>query len=214
MRITFSSAPTTVTGDGWICESISPTVWNCRRAELGAAGQTSIKPRWDSLPKTGSLQISIVESYDGVADTVLNQTIPLLESYSSWIEGANNVAQLADPDGDGISNLLEYALGGSPSLASALSSYGHPILPRLQQTPSQVLLKFPRRLDATMRGLTHRVEYSTSLEKGSWSGNPPAGASLSSAPFAPWWDGFEEVTVTVPRSSSRQFLRVRVELTE
>lgn len=214
MRISFSSAPTSVAGDGWFCEALSPVLWDCHRAGLGSGGQTSIKPKWDSLPKADTLQVSIVKRYDGAADVTLNQSIPLKETYASWMEGVSDAGELADPDGDGISNLLEYHFGGSPEIASPLSAYGHPILPRIVASGSGILVKFPRRLDAEARGLTEHLEYSSTLEAGSWSEEAPLRTVVTSAPFSPVWDGFEEVTVSLPRSAGRWFVRVRVALAE
>lgn len=34
LKLTFSTAPSIVEGSGWICEAVSPLVWNCRRGGL------------------------------------------------------------------------------------------------------------------------------------------------------------------------------------
>src|SRR5690606_5165694 len=73
---------------------------------------------------------------------------------------------LADPDGDGLSNLLEYALALPPrdgtSAGPALTLDDTPGEPRL-------LLTFTRLKRAAAAGLIYQVEWSDTLAPDSWS---------------------------------------------
>ncbi len=68
-------------------------------------------------------------------------------------------APQADPDGDGMPNLLEYALGSSPSTPSPAA------LPRPSQTNGHLALTFDRVTDPL---LTYLVEATDSLSGGAW----------------------------------------------
>ncbi|QHI70351.1 hypothetical protein [Tichowtungia aerotolerans] len=74
---------------------------------------------------------------------------------------------LADPDGDGANNLLEYALGGNPTADDAAS-----ILPAFGIVNDGGVKRFEyrylRRLDAVDRGLTYEALRDGSLLSGSW----------------------------------------------
>lgn len=111
------------------------------------------------------------------------------------IFATGNAASQADPDGDGIGNLLEYALGGDPT-----NSASAPI-PSLQVVgvtpqPSYLQLTFLR----ARTDLTYTVEGSSTLDPNSWLPVPftlsPVG-TLSTATDA------EPIT-------ARRFLRLRI----
>jgi len=64
--------------------------------------------------------------------------------------------ETADPDGDGFTNLLEYALGGSPKVADAAT-----IAPAVDSDGSQVSISF--RCDDSRKDLIYTVQSSTDL---------------------------------------------------
>ncbi len=213
VKITFSQIPTSVAGSGWICEAASPLVWNCRRGGLNAASAGIITANWTSLPAAASMQVTSVRSYDGGSDLTFAQTLPLLQTYTSWIQDTSNIAKDADPDRDGITNLLEYAFGGSPTTPSPLATGGHKQLPQCSKSGNYFILKYPRRTDEAARLLTSTVQYASS-PAGPWVGTMPAGTVVGSAPFSPVSTGFEQVTVTIPTSSGKLFVRVKEVLDE
>ncbi len=111
-------------------------------------------------------------------------------------------ADTADPDGDGIANLIEYALGTSP-----LSSASRPVLdlePVTAQGESspRLTLAFNRIADPT---LIYQVEASSTLAPDSWT-------SIWSSTGAANLAGEVVVVDTVQLSSNapRRFLRLRV----
>ncbi len=213
VQLTFSSAPNTVSGSGWICEAASPLVWNCRRGGLANAALSTLTANWNSLPNSAYLQFSAIISQDGGTPATVNATLPVLQSFSSWIQGTSNPAKDADPDRDGISNLLEYALGGSPAVPSLFASDGHRLLPQVSKAGSVLLVRFPRRTDAAARGLVSLVQFSTDPTSG-WQTVAPAGTTEASAPYSPPSSGFEEVTVSLPVNVAKRFVRVKVTLDE
>ena len=214
LRITFSAAPTAVSGTGWICEALSPTVWGCRRGGLNAASSADLTASWNSLPASAAIQVTTLRAYDGAADSTVVSTLPLLQSYASWVQGAANTGTTEDPDRDGIPNLLEYAFGGAPSTASSFATGGHSLLPAAKRLGDYLLVTFPRRTDSAARGITESVEFSTNLPASSWSSDLPAGTIVESSGYSPPSTGFEEVRVKVPIDSGRRFARVKVTLSD
>ena len=75
--LTFSEAPTALSGAGWICEAISPLVWTCHRGGLDSSGQTSLAAEWDSLASPDSLAVTTLKSFDGAAAETLDNSFPI-----------------------------------------------------------------------------------------------------------------------------------------
>lgn len=108
----------------------------------------------------------------------------------------------ADPDGDGIPNILEYALGGHPLLPNgALTTLGI-------DADGYLTISFRRRAGAG--GVLYDVQYSTDLTQ-PWQSLPGTPVAVS----GPDEDGMETVTfrdTATMNTLGRRFLRVRVEL--
>ncbi len=111
---------------------------------------------------------------------------------------------LADPDGDGLANLLEYALDSSPEVASrppaAALDISNPAAPRLTLTYTRVKR-------AAAAGIVYRVEWSDTLAADSWS---EAGVTESAVPIDVPFNTLETVTASVAADGPRRFLRLRV----
>ncbi|MEO8614594.1 MAG: hypothetical protein ABI600_05585 [Luteolibacter sp.] len=212
LSLTFPTVPTSVSGAGWICESSTPLVWTCRRGGIANAAGSSLTVSWNSLPVVGNLQLTAVQSYDGGGVITTNPSLPITQSYASWINGVADTSFNADPDRDGISNLIEYAFGGSPSQSAALTPDGRSLRPVLEKMASNLLIHYPLRTDAAARGLTETLEFSADMR--SWSNTLPVGASTSLAAYSPVAAGFAEATVTLPLNGQAYFVRVRVTLAE
>ena len=114
-------------------------------------------------------------------------------------------APAADPDSDGIANLLEFFLGGDPTEADA------EILPAVAyQAPANggpaIVFDFYRNTAAA--GAAYVVEYSTDLN-GTWTTaiHGTNGISIVTVPV----DGnFDHITVTIPSAGPRLFARLRL----
>ena len=70
----------------------------------------------------------------------------------------------ADPDGDGYSNLFEYALGGNPNLGNDVGT-----LPNMNTAVDGIDFVYQRRRDAATHGIRYDIETTESLTlPGSW----------------------------------------------
>jgi hypothetical protein len=88
----------------------------------------------------------------------------VVSNYANWAATAShgltagvNSAEMNDPDGDGIPNMLEFALGGRPMENSRT------ILPILSQIGSSWYLEYSRS-DLSQLSTTQVVEYSSDLK--------------------------------------------------
>lgn len=188
--------------------------WRCRRGGLVVAGESTITLQWSALPDADELEITGALAFDGGTTVPLQISLPLIESYASWSSGLADPAEPADPDHDGISNLLEYAFGGSPGLGLQADENGLSLAPRIEVSGNQIQFSFRRRIDAAARGLAYQVETSDQPHAPHWSDVlPPGGSTSVSTPplLAP---GFELVTVSIPMASARKFVRLKVTLAE
>ena len=100
-------------------------------------------------------------------------SLKLVTLYGDWVE-MNNVtgAKGADDDGDTYSNLMEYAFGTNPKVASAGTiTYGSGVVtatgqPVLVEDSGVYYAVFGRRADYVAAGLTYTVQFSAEL--GTW----------------------------------------------
>ena len=125
--------------------------------------------------------------------------------FSNWAEqnglSGDDAAFDADPDGDGLNNLGEYALGGNPNTDDAAS-----FLPVNEVNASGVVeYVYRRRLDRVNLGLTYGLNTSTNLP-GGWT---DAGTSHETAVGA-IDDTFESVTNAVPFAGEAGFIQLKV----
>ncbi len=108
------------------------------------------------------------------------------------------IGPLADPDGDGLANLVEFACGLSPTTPSAQPG---------SITETQPALAFTYGLSRRATGVSASVEWSDLLTPGSWT------TSGASAPTVVPPDTDPERTflrVTVPANSTRRFIRLKI----
>ena len=119
------------------------------------------------------------------------------------------IGTYGDPDTDGISNLLEYALGLDPSVAD------HTGLPtaelRIKQEDGLNYLTFQYRRRIAHGGLQYLVETNTALDTSSWGENP---ADLEEISTTPTGDGVTELLTVRTKPSADvapgKFVRLRV----
>jgi hypothetical protein len=118
--------------------------------------------------------------------------------------------ETADPDGDGLTNLMEYALGGSPKVADAAV-----IAPAVDSNGSQIQISF--RCDDSRKDLIYTVQSSSTLAAGSWTdiaqstgGGPVTSISGLSDITTDSGSGARTVTVrtTLP-AGGKLFLRIK-----
>jgi peptidyl-prolyl cis-trans isomerase A (cyclophilin A) len=163
-------------------------------ASATAAGQTTVR-----LTTTDLEGATLASSFHV---TVLSSDpfIAWRQIHFSTTDDTGPAATLADPDGDGIPNLLEYALGADPLSAASAPS---PALQVSGLSPQPVFLTLTYKR-AAPSGLAYEVQTTTDLTNpASWT---PAGVTQGT----PAPDGV--TTATIPYSNGPRFLRLSVTL--
>ena len=138
---------------------------------------------------------------------VLHYSLSAPDPYLAWIGpfGVSDPAKSADPDQDGIHNLLEFVLNGNPGQP------GHGILPKVETTATHLVLEFSRRTDSL--GIGQVVQYGSDLA--GWTDlvipsqagtHSVGGADIEVARDS--GAGLDQVVVSVPRAGSRLFARL------
>ena len=132
----------------------------------------------------------------------LTVTTPPAGGYSSWIDNPSfglspgQKGATADPDSDGIENLLEFVLNGTPSASDPA------ILPDLVVTATHFEFTFPRRDDSLSPETTQTFQYGTDLDI--WTSVVvPAGNATVGAATITVTDGSpaDTVKVSIPKST-------------
>ncbi|MEY4243513.1 MAG: hypothetical protein RLZZ245_1098 [Verrucomicrobiota bacterium] len=113
-------------------------------------------------------------------------------------DSENSGADAADPDGDGLSNLLEYALGLDPNTAGVMPAV-------LVLNGANLEYTYSRDTAARENGINYQIEWSDTLDVGSWSTETVTEEILSTEA------ALETVKTSVPAGSGgKRFLRLRV----
>jgi hypothetical protein len=169
-------------------------------AQAGSVYQnTAASVQGSAAGLNGTLSLTVLEtipdnygSYagDGLPDGWQVQTMGL--------SGTSGGPAL-DPDGDGLSNLMEYALGLNPVLQSTLPA-------TTVLNSGNMEFTYTRSKTAITGGTQFQVQWSDTLEAASWSGSGVIEQILSD-------DGTQQqVKATLPAGSGgRRFVRLRVQ---
>jgi uncharacterized delta-60 repeat protein len=133
----------------------------------------------------------------GLVETVISYTFTALDSWRfenfETYENAGIAANDADPDRDGLDNLMEFAMGSNPAEPSTA------VLPVWERDDDDIVLTFTR--PPGVSGITYIAEQSTTMEPGSWTAIPNA----SVAPQYTWY--------ATGVAGQRLYLRLRVTVT-
>jgi autotransporter-associated beta strand protein len=141
------------------------------------------------------------------ATSTVTVTNTVTDPFVTWIDGYAPDALLpddasklpgADPDGDGITNLMEFVLGGSPVVSS------QSIQPTLATVGSDLVLSYTRS-DESESVTTQVGQWSTDLS--SWTNITPVLINENDA-------SADDMSITVPNSNAvngKMFLRLSVE---
>lgn len=165
----------------------------------------------DTANRTGSTTATLTESgrslgfsgtytvtISNASGSVTSQpaSVVIKQSYTRWAAGFGLAAdsQALDPDGDGLNNLLEYALNLTPTVADTRGG------PTLTIEGGQSVFRFTRPTWTT--GITYWVEFSTDLT--TWTPAPTAPTVESSTASS------ETLVVTFASNGPRQFVRLRI----
>lgn len=111
-----------------------------------------------------------------------------------------NAANDADPDGDGLSNLMEFALGLNPQLPDSGNNAGGGV-----ELGEQMVFTYTRSA-AALTEVLFTVEWTDSISDGPWSTDGVSPEQIEN-PAGP----LQTVHVTIPKGSSgKRFVRLRV----
>jgi subtilisin-like proprotein convertase family protein len=191
----------------WVTQLRSGALNQPALFRLGATSQTpaglSIDPQTGILsgtPTTAGSYSIVIERYNSLGETA-TQTFQLTvssttaQTFADWAAGLSDPAPNADPDSDGISNLLEYFLGLSataPSSTGLVHTLGNGTL----------AMDYPR--SKALSGSSGRVEWTTNLS--GWSTANVTDSLLSENAT----HETRRATVPISPSDSKKFLRLRV----
>ncbi len=216
VTVTFpvSQQPSSLSAPGWVVESGGSGIWNLRAATLAGGASLAFTATWTALPDLPSVNPVITADSDTAPAILASPSFTLAPSYAEWAEGLALPGQTADPDGDSLENLLEYAFGGDAESGTMILPGDHPLLPVMTHQAGTVTLSYPERDDAVLRGLSYLVETSASPATLAGATTLPAGAASSTAPFYPAVPGFVKRTLTWPADGTKRFARVKVALAE
>ena len=161
-------------------------------------------------PGTTTVQCSATDLLANTATGSFNITVnsPLMtwrQQYFGTTSPADNAADNADPDGDGINNKLEFFLAGNPSHADATS-----ILPTLTvptSGPAGFVYEFNRLKSAS--SMSYTVEYKYSLDLASWTPAVDGDGGVTIVTTSHDTNS-DHVTVTIPTSQQKVFVRLRL----
>jgi fibronectin-binding autotransporter adhesin len=141
---------------------------------------------------------------------VLSYALAVADPYLAWATGAPynlagaNALPTADPDKDGISNSVEFVIGGNPASVSNTA-----LLPTLVVNPTNFV--FTYRLSDISGYLNPTVQYGSTLSGWTTAQNGVNGVTIG-APTA-LETGIKQVVVTIPKTlavDSRLFARLNV----
>ncbi|VGO11753.1 Arylsulfatase [Pontiella desulfatans] len=142
----------------------------------------------------------------GYVDSVVVEGAPDTLGYGDWAveQGLGvNDAYDDDPDGDGMVNLVEYAIGAN-SLSNDAAFYRPHATSSKQNGTNYLNLVYRRRMDAPYRGLDYQVGSATNLLEERTNATQEAGAVALG-------DGFELVTNRIPTDVEvQQFMELRI----
>ncbi|MBT5378435.1 MAG: SUMF1/EgtB/PvdO family nonheme iron enzyme [Opitutae bacterium] len=115
---------------------------------------------------------------------------------------ASRLSAVEDADGDGMSNLLEHALGSDPASNGSTHS---PIVDSVEDGSGDIFISFSYSENKSATGITYIVERSTDLK--TWEPFDLSNASVNRLDRGT----FTEVTVFIPATEGSGFYRVRIE---
>lgn len=111
-----------------------------------------------------------------------------------------NDGLLHDPERDGISDVLEFILGGAPMASSSA------ILPRLTHTLGNWAFEYDRSV-ASISSTTQVVEYGSDFV--GWTAIPVTAASGGPVTVTPG-GAVDHISVAIPAGGGKQFVRLKV----
>ncbi len=169
---------------------------------------------------TTVVTVTATDPVNNVGTASFNVTVNPLTAVQSWrqanfgnINNSGDAADNADPDHDGLVNLVEYAFGlnptqaGLPILTAGTGTSGLPLIRRTGQ-PAVFSIQYIRRKASANSGLTYTPQFSSDLtDVGSDGWAAAMGTETVQSIDSEW----ERVTITdTAPASAKRFGRVKV----
>lgn len=125
--------------------------------------------------------------------TTLTQTENWRKTHFGAADNTGSAADAADPDKDGLANLLEYAFGLTPTTGDSR------LMPQPQHNGVSFSITFTQ--PAGVSGVTYGAQWSTTLQPGSWTNISDTGVGMTHLFSVPVSNGpkvFIQLKVTAP----------------
>jgi hypothetical protein len=175
-------------------------------------GVSAITSFTDTAVSSGVLYYYVVSATTDTESLVSNQASATpnapTSSYASWaatlaqgLTAGVNDGPLDDPDHDGITNLVEFTLGGAPMMPS------HSILPKLATVGGNWVFEYNRSDLSLAANTIQVVEYGSDLTGWTPVTIPPTSSGIVTIEQGASAD---RVKVTLPNGPNRQFARLKV----
>ena len=171
---------------------------------VNANASSSVK--WGEMLSPTSQILYGMSTNQGIQAMVFTLAVPEPTNQQQWrftnfgsYDSLGSAADSADPDGDGLSNLMEYALGTGPNSSGVIPAV-------LALNGANLEYTYTRSTAAKDNGLTYQIEWSETLEAGSWSSETVTQQITSTQGTV------ETVKASVPKGSTgKRFLRLKVQ---
>ncbi len=209
--ITFGALPTKTYGNAPFALTAAASSGLTVSYESSDPTVASISGTTATILKAGSTTITATQTGNG-SFGVVTPVAQLLTvnpaSYSSWagspaqglVLGVND-GPLADPDRDGILNLIEFTLGSAPMDSSQA------ILPKLAKSGGNLVFEYDRSDFSLAPATTQVVEYGNDLM--GWTQVPIPTTSAGIVTITPG-DSADRVQVNIPNQGNQLFVRLKV----
>lgn len=189
-----TGAAATTSGSSWTLVDVASSTY---ASSFQIIGFTEVGNLWTKIDGANTWSFN-------KSTGVLTLTVASPSGYGSWIDDftVSDASEGADPDFDGMENLLEFVLNGNPSVSDSS------ILPTLNASGESFVFTFTRRTDSVSE-VVQSFEYGSNLS--GWTSIAiAAGAQVV---IGESQGGVETVTITIPKSAAvdgRLFGRLKV----
>ena len=204
----FTQAPDQAAGPDFFGDSNTGADFQRHSAFLEDGESAILSLNWNALPaqETIAFQVEVTSDEGSVASFAVELT--LLPSFRQFVSGLTLQGEGDDEDGDGVVNLLEYALGGDVFSPSSQTPEGSPLGLEVSAQEEVVEVSYLRRTDLLERGLAYELLQSVDLSN--WEQASFDEVRMSEVAE----EGFQKISMIQNSLEPRRFFTLRVTLDE